>query len=223
MPAAAVPLLAALAFAPTPRVLPRTMAFAMAPRVPPRACADVAAATTDWPLLRHLASRGVWRGRMLYVTGAELASGPVLSGTTEAAIDDDQCTLTSAVVLPSGQQRTVALRGTLAPNGGASRFESADGPIALIVAEKSGALLLQEVNRTSGAVVLASSMVRVRDDEIVQVGHELVEAEDGSGPRVKGVQLWTLTAFDDDEDGEAGAGFWSDDDEENFMVSGSML
>lgn len=153
---------------------------------------------------------------MHYATGADgLAPAPfVLSGTTEITLDGDACKLVSSVVLPNGAERVVEMKGSLRESP--ARLEG-DGPIALLLSEVSAArtLLVREVNRTSGASVLTSSLVMVREDEtpqLLQTAHELSQ-EPGGG--VTGVQMWKMVPMPSLPADE--------NDEEAFMYSGSQL
>ena len=129
-------------------------------------------------------------------------------------------TLTSSVTLPNGIERVVALGGALGGGPGASaRLEKlgggVPGPISVIMAEQPGAgmLLLRELNATTNATLVTSSIMKVAEGELVQTAHEL-----GAAGEVSGVQMWRMRPVvrgGGDEE-------WIQD-EEAFMTSGSQL
>ena len=210
-----------------------------------------------WPLLHELAAVGEWSGTMHYASGADgLTPAPfVLTGTTHVAIRSSVCSLTSSVTLPNGVERTVCMEGMLPTTAGATaRLEKASdadaegedasdggGPISLLLSEQSeaDAILVRELNRSSGAPVLTSSLVLVRGIggapvELIQTAHELTR--EGGG--VSGVQIWRLVPgarFNATTTASARSarspavrsplaeGEQDDNDEEAFMYSGSEL
>ena len=209
-----------------------------------------------WPLLHELAAVGEWSGTMHYATGADgLTPAPfVLTGTTCVSIESSVCSLTSSVTLPNGVERTVCMEGVLPTTAGETvRLEKASdadaedagdggGPISLLLSEQAGAdaILVRELNRTTGAPVLTSSLVLVRDTggapvEVIQTAHELTQ--EGGG--VSGVQIWRMVPgarFNANATASARSpavrrtprpplaeGEQNDDDEETYMYSGSEL
>ena len=192
--------------------------------------------TQRWPLLSKIAAFGEWRGKMHYASGTDgLTPAPfVLSGTTTVSIDfaEEMCSLKSSVVLPNGAERVVELAGSLRDNP--ARLEG-DGPIALLLSEHSEAntVLVREVNITSGASVLTSSLVMLSGGdggtaELLQTAHELSQQPGGG---VTGVQMWRMVpasvlAAGGRPNVEAGSMSWpldDENDEEAFMYSGSEL
>ena len=181
-----------------------------------------------WPLLHEIAAAGEWTGSMHYATGADgLSPAPfVLRGSLRAELDGGgRLTLTSSVTLPNGIERVVALGGALGGGPGASaRLEKLggggapgpiSGPISVILAEQPGAglLLLRELNATTNATLVTSSIMKVAEGELVQTAHEL-----GAAAEVSGVQMWRMRPVvrgGGDEE-------WIQD-EEAFMTSGSQL
>ena len=181
-----------------------------------------------WPLLHEIAAAGEWTGSMHYATGAfGLSPAPfVLRGSLRAELDGGgRLTLTSSVTLPNGIERVVALGGALGGGPGASaRLEKLgdggapgpiSGPISVILAEQPGAglLLLRELNATTNATLVTSSIMKVAEGELVQTAHEL-----GAAGEVSGVQMWRMRPVvrgGGDEE-------WIQD-EEAFMTSGSQL
>ena len=85
----------------------------------------------------------------------------------------------------------------------------------MILAEQPGAglLLLRELNATTNATLVTSSIMKVAEGELVQTAHEL-----GAAGEVSGVQMWRMRPVvrgGGDEE-------WIQD-EEAFMTSGSQL
>jgi len=176
-------------------------------------------------MLRHLASLSPWSGEMHYAAGPDMAAAPfTLSGSIAVAIDCVAITLRSYVVLPSGKERSVVMRGTL--DGPALRLEPADssGPISLLLSEPAGSrtILIREFNRTSGAVVLSGSMVLADERELVQTAHELVASPEAGG-EVGGVQMWRMRPASDVRVQPVSLELLDRGDPETFMWSGSEL
>jgi hypothetical protein len=184
-----------------------------------------------WPLLHEVASAGVWCGQMHYATGKEgLQPAPfTLEGTTSVRIRDEATvSITSTVTLPNGAERTVNMEGTLgAKAGSTTRLETVGGPISLLLSEHTaaGTILMREVNRTTDAPIVTSSMVLLRGvgdeavPELLQTAHELSPGASTSAPAtVSGVQMWRMrpqASLPDVGDEE--------NDEEAYMYSGSEL
>jgi len=196
----------------------------------------------------------------------------VLEGTMRVTLRGRRCVVASTIVLPDGNERRVTMAGDLSgdadgetggsdqPGACVARLErvendatdggmdaepsQARGPISLLLAEHSEArsILLRELNTTSGATVLSSTLMLLGGGdapvELVQTAHELTQ----SGGGISGVQIWRMRPAPsaDVEADEVGVeeGHGADrrseargadprgtyqNDEEAFMYSGSQL
>lgn len=144
---------------------------------------------SQYPVLSKL--QGDWRGSMRYAAGDELALAPfTLTGTMCVKIEGADCVIESSVVLPNGQERAVVMSADgSAQEGGQLKF-SGEGPIDALVTEIApDTVLLREVERESGRVVMSVSMQVLADGELRQIAHELAE-----GGGVSGVQMWTFVS-----------------------------
>ena len=141
---------------------------------------------SQYPVLSKL--QGDWRGSMRYAAGDDLALAPfTLSGSMCVSVNGTGCVIESSVVLPNGQERAVVMSADDAAEGGQLRF-SGEGPIDALVTEIApDTVLLREVERESGRVVMSVSMQMLADGELRQIAHELAE-----GGGVSGVQMWTF-------------------------------
>mmetsp|Transcript_22751 Transcript_22751/g.40256 ORF Transcript_22751/g.40256 Transcript_22751/m.40256 type:complete len:268 (+) Transcript_22751:96-899(+) len=159
-----------------------------------------------YPVMKRIAGH-TWEGKMLYASGSELTPAPFkLNGATRCYLDGRMCILDTLVTLPNGKTRRLLMSGNTSTvdNDFTVKLEPVDdkGPISLFISEvPPDTLLIHEVEKATGKVVLAGSMTIVADgEEIVQVSHEI---ENG---KPQGAQIWKMVKNDmygfseDDED-----------------------
>mmetsp|Transcript_25177 Transcript_25177/g.37043 ORF Transcript_25177/g.37043 Transcript_25177/m.37043 type:complete len:174 (+) Transcript_25177:248-769(+) len=143
-----------------------------------------------------------WEGECRY-TDINLFPAPfLLRGGTRYDIDKETntVTLTSFLTFPNGKSRQVIMRGERGSLERPSmRLDPVDesGPIYMALTELSpDTVLLNEVDRKSGKIVLTASLSLVNEgEELVQVAHEIGKSkssEDGTTPIVEGHQVWRL-------------------------------
>mmetsp|Transcript_83864 Transcript_83864/g.144941 ORF Transcript_83864/g.144941 Transcript_83864/m.144941 type:complete len:226 (+) Transcript_83864:59-736(+) len=183
--------------------------FGLQPGKPPRATIDrlrsfaslllalapgaafSAGAPDLFPVLGRLAGAPGWAGRMKYASGENLAPAPfTLNGTMCCELKDNTCVLTSSVVLPNGQERTVVMCGEAPNQPGCASFRlTGEGPIDIIISEHApDMILLQEIERESERVIICSSIaILPGGDQLLQTAHELAP-----GGNVTGVQMWQM-------------------------------
>lgn len=145
-----------------------------------------------FPVLKQI--QGIdWEGECRY-TGADLVPASfLLKGGSRYDIDGKNLNLTSFLTFPNGKTRRVSMSGTRGSLERASmRLDPVEeeGPVYMVLTELApDTLLLNEVERASGKIILTSSLSIVNGgSEIVQVSHEV-----GSGDMpIEGHQVWRL-------------------------------
>lgn len=159
------------------------------------------ATTTLFPVIQKI--KGIdWIGNCRYVSGADLSPANfILRGGSRYEIDGDSISLTSFLSFPNGKTRQVNMEGKTGsnPNRSSIRLDptSDDGPIYMVLTElPPDTILIQEVEKSSGRVVMTSSLSLVGKkkkmvDEIVQISHEL--GDTSSEIPIEGHQVWRLT------------------------------
>eukprot|EP00747_Dinoflagellata_sp_TGD_P169983 gnl/TRDRNA2_/TRDRNA2_200354_c0_seq1.p1 gnl/TRDRNA2_/TRDRNA2_200354_c0~~gnl/TRDRNA2_/TRDRNA2_200354_c0_seq1.p1 ORF type:complete len:260 (-),score=26.44 gnl/TRDRNA2_/TRDRNA2_200354_c0_seq1:49-828(-) len=137
-----------------------------------------------FPVLSKL--QGSWRGSMQYASGDSLVLAPfTLMGSMNVIVLSAECTIESSVVLPNGKKRVVVMRAD-ADDADCIRF-TGEGPIDTLVTEVApDMLLMREIERDSGRLVMSATMQLLKGGELRQIGHELVNGT------VTGMQLWTF-------------------------------
>lgn len=144
--------------------------------------------------------------------------------TTSTSSDDDHdvvmCTLSSFLTFPNGKTREVVMTGAIPTAAQGSTSGDADagtlrlnavegnGPIYMVLTELApDTILINEVDKASGKVVLTSSLSLVSTrttpgggggglDELVQVSHEVGDDNSGAAASnniiIEGHQVWRL-------------------------------
>jgi len=125
---------------------------------------------------------------MSYADGSLNKVPLALEGSTQCTIDGTNVRVTSTATFPNGKKRVVAMSGTVEGDGPFQLNPESDiGPIRLVMTEiPPCTVLIHELERASGRIVLAGSMSIDADaSQITQISHEI--GEDG---QITGAQVW---------------------------------
>eukprot|EP00536_Pseudo-nitzschia_multiseries_P006613 jgi/Psemu1/15723/gm1.15723_g len=159
-----------------------------------------------FPVLRKIAGFQ-WEGPCRYVNEDLIPASLDLRGgirfdLPDSNDDNDTVELNSFLVFPNGKRRDIEMRGKRGPVDRPSmRLDStaSSGPIYTVITELApDTVLINEVDRANGRIVMTSSLSLVVDPndentitELVQVSHEVGgPTTTNRNPMIEGHQVW---------------------------------